>query len=266
MTMPLRTAPPPPSTSQPSSRQTSMRHQPSLQRSLNSSPFLNGALEPENRKTPPPRPPPPKLAPISKSSSNVFANLFGKSKGNSGNSARTSNYSSTQPFSLPPPPGAKSSQQHNPHHAWPQTQEPLVQLISFDSPPNSPTPSAKPMNHKSAPNYTIDLLSSDPPPFEFVGHSASAPTKSQSGFEDSFTSSSFSGGWDTSDPFSPLPTTMPTFESSRQPTQSARAIPSDFLDPLCNGKSLLPPQPVISMPTIIKPLKPPPNVRVRTLL
>lgn len=267
MTMPLRSAPPPPSSSsQPSSRQTSMRHHnqsSSQQRSQSNSPL------PETRKAPPPRPPPPKIAPLSKSTSNVFANLFGKSKSsNAGNPFKNPNYSSTQPFSLPPPPGAKSS--HQPaapqHQPWNQpttNNESPVQLISFDSPPSSPMPSAKPMNLAGAPNYNIDLLSSDP-----FGRSSSAAQQSHNGFEDSFAASSFPGGWATSDPFSPSPTTMPLFEPSRPsntngslPT-TTHVIPSDFLDPLCNGKSLLPPPPVITMPTIIKPVRPSPSARV----
>lgn len=267
MTMPLRTAPPPPSASasQPSSRQPSMRHQhASAHRSQSSSPLPNFG-EFGQRKAPPPRPPPPKISQPTKSSSssNVFANLFGKPKSNA----------SSQLFSLPPPPGAKSSHHHPSHFSVEPpkqlpSQEPLVQLISFDSPPSSPTPSTKPIMNtaQQSRNYAaLDLLSSDPEPFLFGSSSSSSVSHVEGGFEDAFVSKGF-GAWDSSDPFSPLPSTMPMFEASRpsnaSPSQTPREFPSDFLDPLCNGKSLLAPQPVITMPTIIKPAKPQPNVRV----
>lgn len=256
-------------------------HGTSQPRSQSNSPLPNNssALDHEpSRKAPPPRPPPPRLAPISKSSSNVFGNLFGKSKMSNGfnNTPKATNHhSSSQLFSLPPPPaGANKWGHHQQHHtATPPKHggEPhQVQLISFDSPPSSPkiSRSTKPINQISgAANYDIDLLSSDPTPFAFGTSSSSA----QLSFEDAFVPGG--AAWDSSDPFSPLPTSMPTFEprpANRMTTsgaasfQTPRAIPADFLDPLCNGKSLLPPQPVISMPTIIKPGKPTPNARVRT--
>lgn len=96
------------------------------------------------------------------------------------------------------------------------------------------------------------------------GAGSTSTTHSESGFEDDF------GSQATFDPFSPEMGVMPAFGpattvfGASAPAASSNTNnnsklnssfwTSDFLDPLCNGKSLLPPEPVITMPTIIRPM------------
>ncbi|KAH8407140.1 hypothetical protein KR222_007957 [Zaprionus bogoriensis] len=126
------------------------------------------------------------------------------------------------------------------------------QLISFDSPPSSPTFTQK----SNSDCVSVDSFSSDS---NFSSPNNGSVSQPESGFEDDYHSRSrpatqsplvdpwelvdnsiYSGGVDT---FGAAPVRQ------MQPMSSARN--SD--NPLCNGKSLLPPTQSLTMPTIIKP-------------
>ncbi|KRG01248.1 uncharacterized protein Dmoj_GI23087, isoform B [Drosophila mojavensis] len=127
-----------------------------------------------------------------------------------------------------------------------------AQLISFDSPPSSPTFTQK----SNSDCVSVDSFSSDS---NFSSPNNGSVSQPESGFEDDYhlrsrpatqsplvdpweavDSSIYSGGVDS---FGAAPVRQ------MHPQLSART--SD--NPLCNGKSLLPPTQSLTMPTIIKP-------------
>lgn len=144
-----------------------------------------------------------------------------------------------------------------------------LELISFDSPPNSPTLTQK----SNSDCNSIGSFSSDSNNYIPQNGRTSQP---ESGFEDDF--SFGKDAWDTNDPFSPLPYDPPkSTKSNQKPVTigstsfysydmygSGTAKPADFVDPLCNGKSLLSKEPILTKPTIIKPAitKPKPKLNV----
>ncbi|XP_023177047.2 abl interactor 2 isoform X1 [Drosophila hydei] len=127
-----------------------------------------------------------------------------------------------------------------------------AQLISFDSPPSSPTFTQK----SNSDCVSVDSFSSDS---NFSSPNNGSVSQPESGFEDDYHSRSrpatqsplvdpweavdssiYSGGVDS---FGTAPVRQ------MHPQLSART--SD--NPLCNGKSLVPPAQSLTMPTIIKP-------------
>ncbi|XP_041762667.1 verprolin isoform X1 [Anopheles merus] len=152
-----------------------------------------------------------------------------------------------------------------------------MQLISFDSPPSSPT-----FTQKSCSDcISVDSFSSDS---NYSSPNNGSMSQAESGFEDDFVAcgnsnrprASSSVPWGDLDPFeggstagtssgraktAPPPViygTIPLASSSstaqiRTPLINSKLQKSDFVDPLCNGQSVLPRHPTMSMPTIIKP-------------
>lgn len=277
MTIPSRPAPPPPKpvhiqshqhTSQ--TNQSHVRYGSTNWDSFEGSLFEQSSSIIQNQKNPPPpRPPPPRVSsqPFKKASQptsvNLLSNLFGKSKINGTKVPHTSNNISRSATNeifpkLPAPPISTA-----PHDT-------AVELISFDSPPNSPTLTQK----SNSDCNSIGSFSSDSNNYTPHNGRTSQP---ESGFEDDF--SFGKDPWDANDPFSPLPydqaaksstsTTRPvtigaTSFYSYDTYGSGATKPTDFVDPLCNGKSLLTKEPVLAKPTIIKPAitKPKPKLNV----
>lgn len=152
-----------------------------------------------------------------------------------------------------------------------------MQLISFDSPPSSPT-----FTQKSCSDcISVDSFSSDS---NYSSPNNGNMSQAESGFEDDFVAcannnrgqrpgSGVPWGGDPLDPFdagsisgrsgaAPSPViygTIPMAPSSsssaqiRAPLLNSKLQQSDFIDPLCNGQSALPKVPIMAMPTIIKP-------------
>lgn len=276
MTIPSRPAPPPPKPVNIQARQHSTTNFANQSQSrygaTNWDSFENNFFEQssniiQNKKNPPPRPPPPKVSsqpfkkPSQPTSINLLSNLFGKTKINGTKVPHTTNTtrSATQIEipKLPAPPTSVVSQDTS------------FELISFDSPPNSPTFTQK----SNSDCNSIGSFSSDSN--NYIPHNGRT-SQPESGFEDDF---SFSKDvWETNDPFSPLP--LDTSKSNQKPVTigstsfysydlygsgSAKpAKPVDFDDPLCNGKNLLSPEPMLSKPTIIKPAitRPKPKLNV----
>lgn len=281
MTIPSRPAPGPPRSSNSTSNQPS-RYTPTT--NWDDDPFVSNGDNQfyqmssstsntnATRKQPPPRPPPPRLKkPGQPTSINILSNIFGKSSRNGSNStqtARPSHGSSSIPPKLPAPPSTHHHFTHTKYGTVSESTVASVELISFDSPPHSPT-----LTQKSHSDCTsIGSSSSDNNWSPHNGHNS----QSESGFEDDFafagaigstTSGYVNNAWDQSDPFTPVYDPRPVI--SQNPvtvgsssffmydngtgTRSTKLTTSVFEDPLCNGKSLLPPEPMLSMPTIIKP-------------
>uniref|UniRef100_A0A2M3YZ52 Putative cofilin/tropomyosin family drebrinlike protein abp1 n=1 Tax=Anopheles braziliensis TaxID=58242 RepID=A0A2M3YZ52_9DIPT len=260
----------------------------------------------KQKKPPPPRPPPPKvqpsqLAPIvpalkkpgQPQSINILSSLFGQKRSSSGSSAngktnasvvqKSSNSSSSSvpikllppPAPLAPPPSSRSggsstygSLASSTGTGTAASSSGDMQLITFDSPPSSPT-----FTQKSCSDcISVDSFSSD--------SNYSSPngggnmSQAESGFEDDFVASA--GGFnqprsgsaagmtwgDLIDPFesngngraavnyAPLPLTT---AQVRAPLVNSKLQQSDFIDPLCNGRTVTSKIPTVSMPTIIKP-------------
>lgn len=205
------------------------------------------------KKVPPPRPPPPRINPISAQgdtvlkkpgppqSVNVLSNIFGKKRVNSVRKV-------SSPNKLPPPPLqlVKKSQPHR----YASTQAPSegdVQLISFDSPPSSPTFTQK----SNSDCVSIDSFSSDS---NFSSPNNGSASQPESGFEDDFASPPDPWEAVANDPFGDNTKQIIKELKVTQPVRNLYAISSTKPDDtLCNGKSLLPPPPALSMPTIIKP-------------
>lgn len=279
MTIPSRPAPPPPQSVHTQSHQHSSSISQSQSRygSTNWTSFDNNVFEQptdivQNKKNgPPPRPPPPKISsqpfkkPSQPTSVNLLSNLFGKAKlnGTKPSTHTTSNTSrSVTPNDIPKLAGPPSSSTVS--HDAP------LELISFDSPPNSPTFTQK---SNSDCNSINSSFSSDSNNYIPQNGRTSQP---ESGFEDDI--SFGKDPWDTNDPFSPLPYDAPksTTTSYQKPVtigstsfysydlygSGSAKTSTDFVDPLCNGKSLLTKEPVLTKPTIIKPAitKPKPKV------
>ncbi|KAG4069510.1 hypothetical protein HA402_006876 [Bradysia odoriphaga] len=268
MTIPSRPAPPPPQSVRTQDRQhsSSINQPQSRYGSTNWASFDNNLFEQptdivqSKKNAPPPRPPPPKVSsqpfkkPSQPTSVNLLSNLFGKAKLN-GTKATTHSSNSSRPVTpndipkLAAPPTSAHS-----HDA-------SLELISFDSPPNSPTLTQK---SNSDCNSINSSFSSDSNNYLPQNGRTSQP---ESGFEDDF--SFGKDPWEANDPFSPLPYEGP--KSTTTPHQKPVTIGStsfysydlygsgtaktstDFVDPLCNGKSLLSREPALTKPTIIKP-------------
>ncbi|XP_041565164.1 uncharacterized protein LOC108136777 [Drosophila elegans] len=139
-----------------------------------------------------------------------------------------------------------SSSSHSSHYASQQTAD--SQLISFDSPPSSPTFTQK----SNSDCVSVDSFSSDS---NFSSPNNGSVSQPESGFEDDYHRSRPSTQ-SPLDPWEALDSVghggVDCFGSApvRQ-TYQLQARTSD--NPLCNGKSLLPPTQSLTMPTIIKP-------------
>lgn len=267
MTIPSRPAPPPP---QASSNRLPNRYSPAT--NWDDTPF-GAAQPPVTKKAPPPRPPPPKVVPALKKpgqaqSINILSNLFGQKRGSSQKPPV-----SQKPvlMKLPPPPKLPP-----PNQSATSAAAATSELISFDSPPSSPT-----FTQKSCSDcISVDSFSSDS---NYSSPNNGNMSQAESGFEDDFvvtehgrrskvttpsatisTSSSSRDLWDLSDPFG-MPTNGTTTTSSnstiyapvgsatiRVPTVNSKLYEPDFVDPLCNGKTVAPKVQTIAKPTIIK--------------
>ncbi|XP_017104955.2 uncharacterized protein l(3)05822 [Drosophila bipectinata] len=124
-------------------------------------------------------------------------------------------------------------------------------LISFDSPPSSPTFTQK----SNSDCVSVDSFSSDS---NFSSPNNGSVSQPESGFEDDYHRSRPStqsplDPWEAVDTFGHVGPGVDSFGTApvRQTYQSVQSRSSD--NPLCNGKSLLPPTQSLTMPTIIKP-------------
>lgn len=124
-------------------------------------------------------------------------------------------------------------------------------LISFDSPPSSPTFTQK----SNSDCVSVDSFSSDS---NFSSPNNGSVSQPESGFEDDYHRSRPStqsplDPWEAVDTFGHVGSGVDSFGTApvRQTYQSVPSRSSD--NPLCNGKSLLPPTQSLTMPTIIKP-------------
>lgn len=276
MTIPSRPAPPPPQASS-SHKPTTNRYSPAT--NWDDAPFGSSATT-MVKKAPPPRPPPPKVVPALKKpgqaqSINILSNLFGGGQKRSASSAKPPVSQKPVLMKLPPPPKLPPP---NHHSSTTNGTAASSELISFDSPPSSPT-----FTQKSCSDcISVDSFSSDS---NYSSPNNGNMSQAESGFEDDFvvttehgrrskvttpstiatisTSSSSSRDlWDLSDPFG-----MPTSSSSSNSTiyapvgsatirvpmvNSKLASASDFIDPLCNGKTVATKVQTIAKPTIIK--------------
>ncbi|XP_030374497.1 SH3 domain-containing protein 19 [Scaptodrosophila lebanonensis] len=132
-----------------------------------------------------------------------------------------------------------------------------AQLISFDSPPSSPTFTQK----SNSDCVSVDSFSSDS---NFSSPNNGSVSQPESGFEDDYHARSRPATTSPLDPWEVVDNTAYAFDGIYANTQQMQSIgtapvrqlqqPSRSVDnPLCNGKSLLPPPPSLTMPTIIKP-------------
>ncbi|XP_055636103.1 SH3 domain-containing protein 19 isoform X2 [Toxorhynchites rutilus septentrionalis] len=300
MTIPSRPAPPPPQTI---SNKTN-RYSPAT--NWNDTPFspqhsigTNSSRQQTQltvnqtgikpRKTPPPRPPPPKVIPALKKpgqpqSINILSNLFGQKRNHSGSKTPVSLQKGQIPMKLPPPPkqppplnhhganyGSISSVTQHSNHG--STNGADQQLISFDSPPSSPT-----FTQKSCSDcISVDSFSSDS---NYSSPNNGSVSQTESGFEDDFvvsqgdhhrskasTPSAMKDLWDLSDPFGMPPVGAKPSASSgnshsiyaplssatiRAPAVNSKLYEAEFVDPLCNGKTVVPKVQTVAKPTIIK--------------
>lgn len=173
MTIPSRPAPPPP---QASSNRAANRYSPAT--NWDDTPFGSSAVAPQVKKAPPPRPPPPKVVPALKKpgqaqSINILSNLFGQKRGGSTNKPPVSQkpvlMKLPPPPKLPPPNGYGSL----------ATTTTNSELISFDSPPSSPT-----FTQKSCSDcISVDSFSSDS---NYSSPNNGNMSQAESGFEDDF--------------------------------------------------------------------------------
>lgn len=286
MTIPSRPAPPPPQAL--SNKTAANRYSPAT--NWDDTPFGSSAAAPQVKKAPPPRPPPPKVVPALKKpgqaqSINILSNLFGQKRGGSAKppvSQKPVLMKLPPPPKLPPPNGYGSLG----HSATTTATTPSTsELISFDSPPSSPT-----FTQKSCSDcISVDSFSSDS---NYSSPNNGNMSQAESGFEDDFvvtehgrrskvttpsapttisTSSSSRDLWDLSDPFGMPPsaaaaaaagTGTSSSNSShyapvgsatvRVPTVNSKLYETEFVDPLCNGKTVAPKVQTIAKPTIIK--------------
>ncbi|XP_073835783.1 SH3 domain-containing lethal (3) 05822 [Musca autumnalis] len=266
------------------------------------SPFdlLGGATTTTSgKKPPPPRPPPPKIQPKknpaptppplvqqSSSSSNILSNIFHRKKSSRAptpnSQARiygTATYGSSTTSSNTSGTNAFNSNTNSWNNAWNTQQtssstttttqhttttngEP--QLISFDSPPSSPTFTQK----SNSDCLSVDSFSSDS---NFSSPNNGSVSQPESGFEDDFSAATGRSRpattspldpWETIDAFGP-PDPAAVHQAPRYgtigtaPVRNLNVVNSRVQNtpdnPLCNGKSLVPPAPTLNMPTIIKP-------------
>ncbi|XP_058840241.1 SH3 domain-containing protein 19 [Topomyia yanbarensis] len=296
MTIPSRPAPPPPQVSSnkinrysPATSWDDMPFNP--QRGgvpmANRQPPLSGAQPNQKaKKAPPPRPPPPKVVPALKKpgqpqSINILSNLFGQKRNHSGPKPPIAPKCQI-PVKLPPPPklppplgqhapnyGSVASTPSSGHGSTYGTD---LQLISFDSPPSSPT-----FTQKSCSDcISVDSFSSDS---NYSSPNNGSMSQTESGFEDDFVNqnenqrsktttpasmAATKDPWDLSDPFGmPPPVTRATSSNHniyaplssatiRAPAVNSKLYESEFVDPLCNGKTVLSKVQTVAMPTIIK--------------
>uniref|UniRef100_A0AAG5D0J9 SH3 domain-containing protein n=1 Tax=Anopheles atroparvus TaxID=41427 RepID=A0AAG5D0J9_ANOAO len=273
----------------------------------NNPPFTQQQQQHHNckaKKPPPPRPTPPKLpatqaAPLKKpgqpQSINILSSLFGQkrtSNGSATNGGKSTGGSTPSllktsaggvAVKLLPPPAPISSAKSKPlQHHLNAGQAPhsngstainvaTAELISFDSPPSSPT-----FTQKSCSDcISVDSFSSDS---NYSSPNNGNMSQAESGFEDDFVTSNRVGScipWvdqQTTDPFdvgstsnarrapsapppgiyAPLPLSSSAAQI-RTPLVNSKLQKSDFIDPLCNGRTVLSKVPTVSMPTIIKP-------------
>lgn len=250
------------------------------------------------KKAPPPRPPPPKVVPALKKpgqpqSVNILSNLFGQKRSHASKGAVKSQQGQL-PMKLPPPPKQPPPLNQHPtghygsigytsgNNAQPSTAASGSELISFDSPPSSPT-----FTQKSCSDcISVDSFSSDS---NYSSPNNGNMSQAESGFEDDFvsqhehqrskattpasstssaatpsSSSALKDLWDLSDAFGmqqmARSTTTPSSiyapvgsATIRAPAVNSKLYASEFVDPLCNGKSVAPKVQTVAMPTIIKP-------------
>ncbi|XP_017489719.1 PREDICTED: probable serine/threonine-protein kinase mkcB [Rhagoletis zephyria] len=137
-----------------------------------------------------------------------------------------------------------------------------AQLISFDSPPSSPTFTQK----SNSDCLSVDSFSSDS---NFSSPNNGSVSQPESGFEDDFSARSRPATTSPLDPWEAFDSGFNTATDSIYGSTAATStigtapvrnlntintrIQSSNDNPLCNGKSLLPPTPTLSVPTIIKP-------------
>ncbi|ALC46627.1 l-3-05822 [Drosophila busckii] len=127
-----------------------------------------------------------------------------------------------------------------------------AQLISFDSPPSSPTFTQK----SNSDCVSVDSFSSDS---NFSSPHNGSVSQPESGFEDDYlarsrpaTQSPRVDPWEVVDSSSIYSNTVDSFGAA--PVRQMQQLSTRNSDnPLCNGKSLLPPAQSLTMPTIIKP-------------
>lgn len=277
MTIPFRPAPPPPTSANiqnnfqtnNNNHNTAVAHQ--QQQLLQSTTSESQVGRKKN--PPPPRPPPPKLGHKSRrreQSVNIFSNLFGTA-GRSAAIKSTIGHQRTAEFS-------NSHKTELPFHssATCHNNGASIELISFDSPPSSPqftqkfgdnerTSSANSFeSNKSISYYSNSSGFSS----ASGGGSGSAISSLNNGFEDDFfslangrtSSSSTATTSQAVDPYEfiysndfPTPSSSSTFYTATDSTINRKKFPVEFNDSLCNGKSLLAPEPALAMPTIIRP-------------
>ncbi|XP_065095096.1 SH3 domain-containing protein 19 isoform X2 [Ochlerotatus camptorhynchus] len=307
MTIPSRPAPPPP---QAASNKTT-RYSPATNwddtpfsapptsigavGSRPAPPLTGNQLNMKPKKAPPPRPPPPKVVPALKKpgqpqSINILSNLFGQKRNHASKGVAQKGQ---VPMKLPPPPkqppplhqhttGHYSSIGSTPNSNAQSHGNGAEFLISFDSPPSSPT-----FTQKSCSDcISVDSFSSDS---NYSSPNNGNMSQAESGFEDDFvsqhehqrskattpasstaatpSSSTLKDLWDLSDTFGmPPPGAKSTTSTStsniyaplssatiRAPAVNSKLYASEFVDPLCNGKSVAPKVQTVAKPTIIKP-------------
>ncbi|KAI8129080.1 hypothetical protein FF38_04609 [Lucilia cuprina] len=256
------------------------------------------------KKQPPPRPPPPKVqpkkgaapTPPTQQSTNILTNIFHLKKKSSkaptpNNSASriygSATYGTTTSTTGTSKSNTTSLQTNGFSHtsslttdwnsAWNTTASSTMQtthqtaatteaqLISFDSPPSSPTFTQK----SNSDCLSVDSFSSDS---NFSSPNNGSVSQPESGFEDDFSASAGRSRPATTSPLDPwealdafghseataATTTQPRYGSiGTAPVRNLSTINTRLQNngdnPLCNGKSLLPPAPTLNMPTIIKP-------------
>lgn len=282
MTIPSRPAPPPPNTNKFHNNQTSAsRYTPTT--NWDDTPFeTNKKLQLQNRtkfveqnkKVPPPRPPPPRptsnSAQLKKSESqhsvNILSNLFGRrSKTATPNvpcipppQTSTRNRGKNMP-NLPPPPKSSSFSSLS-SSAYSSLAGTPDQLITFDSPPSSPTLTQK----SNSDCVSVDSFSSES---NYSPNNGSI-SQAESGFEDDFiVDNNSKDPWDATDPFAKpaIPNGKPqiahkpiNISASSYYAYTTGLEKSQIEDPLCNGKTLVTHQPIFK-PTIIRPVMPASN-------
>ncbi|XP_013112863.2 abl interactor 2 isoform X1 [Stomoxys calcitrans] len=256
----------------------------------------NASLNGNFKKQPPPRPPPPKVQPkkhlapnppAPQQSTNILSNIFHRKKSSRAptpNSASriygSANYGTTSSSTSSNTTALSSSSQVNQHNSWNSAwnghsstttsnqattntiSSSDSQLISFDSPPSSPTFTQK----SNSDCLSVDSFSSDS---NFSSPNNGSVSQPESGFEDDFSAAGRSrpattsplDPWETIEAFGSADATaqQPRYGSiGTAPVRNLNAIntrahAANGDNPLCNGKSLLPPAPTLNMPTIIKP-------------
>uniref|UniRef100_T1PDB4 SH3 domain protein n=1 Tax=Musca domestica TaxID=7370 RepID=T1PDB4_MUSDO len=241
------------------------------------------------KKPPPPRPPPPKIPakkhpaptppPVQQSSSgsNILSNIFHRKKSSRAptpnSSARiygTATYGTAAATTITTGTTSNSNSTNSWNNTW-NTQQTTTtvtngepQLISFDSPPSSPTFTQK----SNSDCLSVDSFSSDS---NFSSPNNGSVSQPESGFEDDFSAAAGRSRpattspldpWETIDAFGP-PDPASIHQAPRYgtigtaPVRNLNVVNSRVQNstdnPLCNGKSLVPPAPTLNMPTIIKP-------------